>query len=106
MRFHSFFSVLVSSLAFVAGLVYGNVRLGEMFYEIGLESEAGLHAIELDLSHLGGEARILVQSLAMQAEITKTDLSILQRDVEAQYASIRTNVTPKRARPLSRERRD
>jgi replication-associated recombination protein RarA len=77
-----------------------------MFYEIGLESRAGLEAIQLDMSHIGGDARMLLNTLAMQAEITKTDLAILKRDVQAQYASLRTNAEARRARPLSRERRD
>lgn len=75
-----------------------------MFYEIELESTAGLQAIQLDASYIGGEAAILVRDLAMQAEITKTDMLIVKRDFEAQYASLRLDRKP--SKQLTRARRD
>ncbi len=96
---------MVSSLAVVAGLVYGNFRLGEMFYDFEAESRAGFDAIVLDFSRMSGEGKALLHSLLAQAEITRTDFVILRRDLDMQVSKLQTKAVPQ-LRLLSPKQQD
>jgi len=93
MALRTFLSVLVTSLVVVAGLVYGEIRLGEPFWPI-LRSTAevldgDVRALTLDLGGLGRDTDAVQTIAVTQWHITQADLRILRDDVKYRAAVLK-----------------
>ena len=93
MALRTLLSVLVTSLVVAAGLVSGEVRLGELFLPI-LDSTAEIlagdvRAFTVDLGGLRRDTDV-VQSIAVaQWHVTESDLRLLRDDVKYRTAILR-----------------